>query len=116
WLGDGRLAGRRLAVLWDADFPELPYLSDFFRRIGLVAATRENAATLLERGAIVLGFPEGVAARTKTYDRRYRLARFDERGLVSAAIESGARIVPGAIVGNEDSYPLLGSLGSIPIT
>ncbi|HXC51020.1 MAG TPA: 1-acyl-sn-glycerol-3-phosphate acyltransferase [Candidatus Limnocylindrales bacterium] len=116
WLGDGRLAGRRLAVLWDADFPELPYLSDFFRRIGLVAATRENASALLERGAVVLAFPEGVAARTKTYDRRYRLARFDSHGLFAAALESGARIVPGAVLGNEDSYPLLGSFGLIPLT
>jgi len=116
WLGDGRIADRRLAVLWDADFPELPYLSDFFRRIGLVAATRENASALLERGAVVLAFPEGVAARTKTYDRRYRLARFDSHGLFAAALECGARIVPGAVLGNEDSFPFLGSVGLIPVT
>ena len=116
YLGDGRLGGRSLAVLWDSDLPELPYLSDLLRRIGVVAATRANAAALLERGAVVVGFPEGVAARAKTYDRRYRLARFDGRDLVSAAIQTAARIVPGAIIGNEDSYPLLGSIGSIPVT
>jgi 1-acyl-sn-glycerol-3-phosphate acyltransferase len=116
WLGDGRLGGRPFAVMWDPSFPELPYLSDFLRRIGVVAATPENAAALLERGYVVLAFPEGAAAMTKTYDRRYRLARFDVGNVISAAIVAGAHIVPGAVAGSEDSFPLLGRLGSLPVT
>jgi len=116
WLGDGRLAGRTFAVMWEEDMPELPVVSDLLRRIGLVAATAANASALLERGAVVLAFPEGVAARSKLYDRRYRLARFDAGHLADAAVAAGARIVPGAVVGNEDSYPLLGHLFSFPVT
>lgn len=116
FLCDGRVGSRRMAVMWDDDLPEVPFVSDFFRRIGLVAATPDNALALLERGAVVLAFPEGSAARAKTYDRRYRLARFADSALLGAALEAGARIVPGAVVGSEESYPVLGHLGSLPVT
>jgi 1-acyl-sn-glycerol-3-phosphate acyltransferase len=116
FLGDGRAGSRPMAVMWDADVPELPFVSDFLRRIGLVAATPENALALLERGAVVLAFPEGSSARAKTYDRRYRLTRFADASLLGAAMEAGAHIVPGAVVGSEESYPVLGHVGALPIT
>lgn len=116
FLCDGRLGDRRLAVLWDRDPAELPFASDFLRRIGVVAATAANAAALLERGTVVLAFPEGRAALAKTYDRRYRLARFESADVVDAALAAGARIVPAAVVGNEESWPLLGTVGSVPLT
>lgn len=116
FLCDGRLGDRRLVVLWDRDPAELPFASDFLRRIGVVAATAANATALLERGAVVLAFPEGGAARAKTYDRRYRLARFESAEVLDAALAAGARIVPAAVVGNEESWPLLASVGSVPLT
>lgn len=116
FLCDGRTGDRRTVALWDEDLPELPYASDFLRRIGVVAATRENARVLLERGAVVIAFPEGRAARAKTYDRRYRLARFEAKDVLDGALEAGARIVPGAVVGSEESYPLLGYVAGFPMT
>jgi 1-acyl-sn-glycerol-3-phosphate acyltransferase len=115
-LADGRLGDRRIAALWEREAPELPYWSDALRRLGIVEASSANAAALLERGCVVIAFPEGRAARTKTYDRRYRLARFEDAGLVAAAVDAGARIVPAAIVGNEESWPLLGAVAGIPVT
>jgi 1-acyl-sn-glycerol-3-phosphate acyltransferase len=116
FLYDGRIGDRRMAVMWDDDLPDLPWVGDFLRRIGLCGATPENARVLLERGAVVLAFPEGRAARERTYERRYRLARFDAKGVVAAALKAGARIVPGAVVGTEESYPLLGRLAGFPLT
>jgi len=116
FLCDGRVGSRRMVVLWDEDLPELPWISDFLRRIGVVGATTDNARALLERGAVVLAFPEGHAARDKTYERRYRLARFEAKGLIAAALESGARIVPGAVIGSEESYPLFGHVAGLPLT
>lgn len=122
FLCDGRVGRRRLAVLWDDGLleAEVPYLSDLLRRLGVVAATAENASALLERGAVVLAFPEGRAAIAKTYDRRYRLARFEGKDLLAAAVEASARIVPGAVIGVEESFPILGhlpdALGSFPVT
>ncbi len=116
FLCDGRVGDRRLVVLWDREPAEWPFASDLLRRLGIVAATAANAAALLERGAVVLAFPEGDAAASKTYDRRYRLARFDAADVIDAALAAGARIVPAAVVGNEESWPILGSLGPAPLT
>jgi 1-acyl-sn-glycerol-3-phosphate acyltransferase len=116
FLCDGRIGDRRMVVLWDDDLPDLPWIGDFLRRTGVLGATAQNAQLLLERGCVVLAFPEGRAAAEKTYDRRYRLARFEARGVIAAALEAGARIVPGAVVGNEESYPLLGLAAGWPVT
>lgn len=117
FLGDGRLGGRPLAALWDSDeLPEFPWVGDFLRRTGVVAATADNAFALLDRGAVVLAFPEGAAAGAKTWEKRYRLAPFDADGILDAALEAGARVVPGALLGSEESYPLLGRLGPWPLT
>jgi len=115
-LSDGRAGERKTLALWDDELPELPWIGDFLRRIGIVAASADNARLLLERGHLVLAFPEGRAAGAKTYDRRYRLAHFDQKSLIGAALDAGARIVPGAVVGAEESYPVLGYAAGFPIT
>jgi len=113
---DGRIGARPMLALWDDDLPELPYVSDFLRRIGIVAASADNCRQLLERGAVLLAYPEGRAAAVKTYDRRYRMARFGQKALIEAAMAAGASIVPAALIGNEESYPVLGFIRSIPVT
>jgi 1-acyl-sn-glycerol-3-phosphate acyltransferase len=107
---------RDVYALWEPELLERPVVGRALESLGLFAATRENARILLESGAIVIGFPEGAAAREKTYDRRYRLARFEDRFLLSAAFESGARILPAAVVGSEESFPVLGSFVGVPLT
>ncbi len=109
-------ARRDVYVLWEPGLLERPVVGHYLQRLGVFAATRENARILLEAGAIVIGFPEGLAAREKTYDRRYRLSRFEDRFLFSAAFRAGACILPGAVVGSEESYPVLGTLAGIPLT
>jgi 1-acyl-sn-glycerol-3-phosphate acyltransferase len=108
--------GRRAYALWDADVCSTPFLGDWLQRIGIVAADPANCRLLLERGSIVIAFPEGSAARAKTYERRYRLERFDHASLLGAAVASGASIVPAAVLGNEESFPVIAHRGSVPIT
>ncbi len=112
-----RLDSQRLVcALWEPGTLELPFVGEWLGRLGVFAATPANARALLERGALVLCFPEGRAAHAKTYERRYRLTRFDDGGLLHAAIDCGASIVPAAVVGNEESYPVVGRFGGWPIT
>ena len=59
---------------------------------------------LLEHGAV---FPEGNQGLRKTFGDRYRLQRFGRGGVVKLALRTGAPIVPVAIVGGEETYPLL---------
>lgn len=109
-------SGRRVYVLWSPGTFTQPFLGEWLNRLGIFAATRANCRALLERGATVIAFPEGEQAMAKTYERRYRLERFDEGSLVETAMTCGARIVPGAVLGNEESFPLLGRLAGWPVT
>ncbi len=109
-------AGRPIHALWDERYLELPLLGDWLSRIGFASPSEDNCRALLERGRIVIGFPEGRAALSKTYDRRYRLARFSDTGMIAAAIDAGAAIVPAALIGNEESFPVLGNAAGFPVT
>ena len=109
-------SGRRVYVLWSPDTFAQPFLGEWLNRLGIFAATRANCRALLERGATVAAFPEGEQAYAKTYERRYRLERFDEGALVETAMTCGARIVPGAVLGSEESFPLLGRVAGWPLT
>jgi len=109
-------SGRRVYVLWSAGTFAQPFLGEWLNRLGIFAATRANCRALLERGATVVAFPEGEQALAKTYEHRYRLERFDEGALVEMAMTCGARVIPGAVLGNEESFPLLGRVAGWPFT
>ncbi len=85
----------------------MPYLGRFMARCGAVRACQENAQALLESDEAVLVFPEGVKGIGKLYKRRYRLQRFGRGGAVKLALRTGAPIVPCAVIGAEESMPLL---------
>jgi hypothetical protein len=108
--------GRRVHALWSPSTLALPFVGERLNRLGVFAATAANLRALLERGSIVLVFPEGDQALAKTYERRYRIARFDAGFLVETAIDCGARILPGAVLGNEESFPLMTRIGGWPVT
>ncbi len=84
-----------------------PYLGTFINRIGGVRACQENATRLLERDQLVVVFPEGVKGVGKLYKERYKLQRFGRGGFVKLALRTRATIVPVAIVGAEETHPML---------
>ena len=87
---------------------ELPFLSFFMRKVGGVPASPFNATRLLEQDELVMVFPEGVKGTGKAFADRYRLQRFGRGGFVELALRTGAPIVPVAVVGSEEIYPMLG--------
>jgi 1-acyl-sn-glycerol-3-phosphate acyltransferase len=87
---------------------ELPFLSFFMRKVGGVPASPFNATRLLEQDELVAVFPEGVKGTGKPFSERYRLQRFGRGGFVEVALRTGSPIVPVAVVGGEEIYPLLG--------
>jgi 1-acyl-sn-glycerol-3-phosphate acyltransferase len=103
-------------ILWDADLANVPALGGVLRRIGVLPAERETVRRLLGLGALVICFPEGRAARGKDYASRYRLTRFADGFLIDEARARNVPVVPGAIIGHEESYPVLGRLGGLPLT
>lgn len=89
----------------------LPWASFFVRKVGGVPASPFNAARLLEQEHPVMVFPEGVKGTGKPYSERYRLQRFGRGGFVEVALRAGAPIVPVAVVGSEEIYPVIGRSG-----
>jgi 1-acyl-sn-glycerol-3-phosphate acyltransferase len=86
----------------------LPWVSQFIRRVGGVAASPFNATRLLQEDHLVMVFPEGTKGAGKPFSQRYRLQRFGRGGFVEIALRTGSPIVPVAVVGSEEIYPKIG--------
>lgn len=85
----------------------LPFAGVFMNRVGAVRACQENAERLLDKEHMVAVFPEGLQGIKKLYKERYRLQRFGRGGYIRLALRMRAPIVPCAIVGAEETNPLL---------
>jgi 1-acyl-sn-glycerol-3-phosphate acyltransferase len=85
---------------------QLPVLGRVARRIGAVDGTRPACRALLEAGGAVLTFPEGIRALGKRFRDRYRLGRLGT-GFARVALETGAPVVPVAVIGSEEESPIL---------
>ena len=109
-LADLHPAHRRLRMLAGDLVFELPFIGDIARRAGHTLACQSDAERLLGDGAVVGVWPEGYKGIGKPFDQRYRLQRFGRGGFVSAALATGAPIVPTAIVGAEEASPMLADL------
>jgi 1-acyl-sn-glycerol-3-phosphate acyltransferase len=98
---------RVVRSLYPAAFRALPGITRSLAVFGQVADTPENALRLLADGQLVCVFPEGVSALGKLFKNRYKLQRFRRSGSVGLAIKTGAPIIPVAVVGAEETYPML---------
>ena len=89
----------------DRFVPLLPFAGTVLSRLGVVAGTRANARCLLERGELLVVFPEGVAGVAKPFRDRYRLQDW-RVGHAELAVRHRAAIVPAAVIGAEESWPV----------
>jgi 1-acyl-sn-glycerol-3-phosphate acyltransferase len=86
--------------------PTLPYVSTFMARTGQIVGTPENCRRLLEAEEAILVFPEGVRGIAKLWPQRYQLQEFG-LGFMRLALETGASILPVAVIGAEEQAPAL---------
>ena len=98
---------RLVRFLYDRFVADMPYLGTAYNRLGAVPASYLNAHRLLKSGAAVGVFPEGVAGVAKGIGQRYRVQRF-HTGFVRLALSLRVPIVPVAVVGAEEIYPVIG--------
>lgn len=98
---------RALVASW---FPTLPFVSILLQKTGQVQAHPLTAQRLLERDELVVVFPEGIKGVGKLYRDRYQLQRFGRGGFIKVALQAGAPIIPVAVVGAEEIYPVVGRL------
>ena len=95
---------RSLHLHW---FSTLPFVAPSLAALGQVPGLPENAVRLLNSDELVCVFPEGLKGIGKLFRDRYKLARFGRGGFVQAAIRARAPIVPVAVVGAEEIYPMI---------
>jgi 1-acyl-sn-glycerol-3-phosphate acyltransferase len=88
----------------------LPVVAPLARKTGNTLACAEDAERLLAAGELVGVFPEGYKGLGKPYRDRYRLQRFGRGGFVGLALRTGVPIVPVAVVGSEEIYPMVANL------
>ena len=94
--------------LADHLFKSMPVIGTMWARAGGVVAHPDNAYRLLrEQQQLVLVFPEGNKGPAKHFSERYRLRRFGRGGFVEIAMRAGVPVVPIAVVGAEESMPML---------
>src|SRR5947208_6353303 len=106
--------GRPVYGLAEYIFRELPVVGTMWSRVGGVTAQPDNAYRLLrEQKQLVLVFPEGTKGTSKNYSERYRLRRFGRGGFVEIAMRAGVPIVPIAVMGAEESMPIVVKLPGV---
>jgi 1-acyl-sn-glycerol-3-phosphate acyltransferase len=89
----------------------VPGLRDLIRVAGNAPADREWSVRLMSEGELLGVFPEGYKGIGKGWAKRYQLQRFGRGGFVEVCIETGAPIIPTAIIGAEETFPMIGNLG-----
>jgi 1-acyl-sn-glycerol-3-phosphate acyltransferase len=104
---------RNLRVLSADLVYDVPVLSYLARRSGHIRADRDMAQRLLAAGELVGVFPEGFKGTGKMFSERYQLQRFGRGGFASTASQAGVPIIPCAIVGAEEIYPMIGNARSV---
>jgi 1-acyl-sn-glycerol-3-phosphate acyltransferase len=103
-------AGRNLRLLGADLVYTIPVLASLARRSGHARADPDEAQKLLAAGELVGVFPEGFKGIGKPFSERYHLQRFGRGGFARTALQAGVPIVPCAIVGAEEIYPMVGNL------
>ncbi len=88
---------------------QLPLIGPLARKGGAAVATEEDAQELLRRGELVGVYPEGYKGVGKGWRERYKLQRFGRGGFMETALRTRVPIIPVAIVGAEEAFPMIGN-------
>ena len=112
-LRDHHPAHRHLRMLGADLVFQTPFLSALARKAGHTLACMPDAERLLGQGELVGVWPEGFKGVGKPFSERYKLQRFGRGGFVSAALRARVPIIPTAIVGAEETYPMLGNIAPL---
>jgi 1-acyl-sn-glycerol-3-phosphate acyltransferase len=87
-----------------------PHLTNFLIKLGGVIASFENARHLFEQDQMVGIFPEGIRGTFLPYKRAYKLRDFSRSAFIEMAIENQAPILPVAVVGHAEIFPIIGRI------
>jgi len=98
---------RRSLHLLGADFLFKDPMRELMAQLNVHPANFESANELLQAGHIVGVWPEGVNGVGKTIEHRYQLQEFGRAGFARLAALNDVPIIPTAVIGSEEAYPLM---------
>jgi len=104
---DDHPAHRHLRMLGADLVFQMPFVGELARKAGHTLACNPDAERLLTEGQVVGVWPEGFKGIGKPFSERYKLQRFGRGGFVAAALHTKTPIIPTAIVGAEETYPMI---------
>lgn len=110
---DEHPAHRHLRMLGADLVFQTPVVGQVARKSGSTLAANPDAERLLSSGELCGVWPEGFKGVGKPFSERYKLQRFGRGGFVSAALKTGAPIIPCSIVGAEEIYPIIGNMKTV---
>ena len=106
---DHHPARRHLRMLGADLVFQTPVVGELARKGGSTLACSADAERLLTGGDLVGVWPEGFKGVGKPFSERYKLQRFGRGGFVAAALKTRVPIIPTAIIGAEEIYPMIGN-------
>lgn len=89
-----------------------PGMMNFLTKLGGVVASQENAKKLFDQNALVAIFPEGIRGTFSPLKTTYRLRNFSKSGFARMAVENQAPIIPSAVIGHAEIFPIIGRIDS----
>jgi 1-acyl-sn-glycerol-3-phosphate acyltransferase len=89
-----------------------PFLSNFLTKLGGVVASQENATRLFEQEELIGIFPEGIRGTFSPYKTTYKLRNFSKSGFARMAVENQAPVIPSAVIGHAEIFPIIGRIDS----
>lgn len=115
WPELARRTGRALRGLAENVLITAPGVRHALHGIGCVRGSRANCRTLLEQGEMVLVFPGGGREAVRRKGEKYVLKWEGRTGFARMAIETGAPIVPLAMIGADDAYDIIFDGDELPM-
>jgi 1-acyl-sn-glycerol-3-phosphate acyltransferase len=94
----------------------IPFLCNFLTKLGGVIASQENAERLFASEALVGIFPEGIRGTFTPYKHTYKLRDFTKTGFAKIAIENRTPVIPVAVVGHAEIFPIIARIDSTFVT
>ncbi len=104
--------GRIIRFLIIPALLRMPFLSNFLTKLGGVIANQVNAQLLFEREELVGIFPEGIRGAFSPYRRWHQLRDFSKSAFAKLAIEFQTPVIPCAVVGHTEIFPIIGRVDS----
>ena len=97
---------RILRAMVERFMAQLPFLGEYAAQSGAILGDRANCQYLLDNHESILVFPEGVRGTSKNTADYYRLQPFTQ-GFYRIALQKHTSILPVAVVGAEEMFPLV---------